>query len=55
MSNLTQQQKQNALAIKQTLSNPSVMKRIEEMIGRKSDSYITSVMQVINSNGLLAQ
>lgn len=55
MSNLTVQQQQNMQLIKKTLTSASVQKRIEEMIGRKSDSFITSVLQVIASNGLLAQ
>jgi len=55
MSNLTVQQQQNMQLIKKTLTSSSVQKRIEEMIGRKSDSFITSVLQVVASNGLLAQ
>lgn len=55
MSNLTVQQQQNMKLIKSSLAQSSVQKRIEEMIGRKSDSFITSVLQVVASNGLLAQ
>jgi recombination protein RecT len=55
MSNLTVQQQQNMKLIKSSLTQSSVQKRIEEMIGRKSDSFITSVLQVVASNGLLAQ
>lgn len=55
VSNLTVQQQQNMQLIKKTLTSSSVQKRIEEMIGRKSDSFITSVLQVVASNGLLAQ
>ena len=54
MSNLNEIQAQNAKLIKAQLSSPSVQKRIQEMIGRKPDSFITSVLQVVNSNGLLA-
>lgn len=55
MSNLTVQQQQNMKVIKNALTSESVAKRIEEMIGRKSDSFITSVLQVVASNSLLAQ
>lgn len=55
MSNLTQQQMQNAFLIKSELSKPAIQNRISEMLGRKADSFVTSVLQVINSNGLLAQ
>lgn len=53
MSNLTVQQKQNLSVLKSTLNNPNVYKRIQEMLGRKPDSYITSVLQVIGSNNML--
>lgn len=54
MSNLTVQQKQNLLTIKSTLNSASIYSRIQEMLGRKPDSYITSVMQVVSSNNMLA-
>lgn len=54
MSNLTVQQKQNLMTIKNTLNSDSIKARIQEMIGRKPDSYITSVMQVVSSNNMLA-
>lgn len=54
MSNLTVQQKQNLMTIKNTLNSESIKSRIQEMIGRKPDSYITSVMQVVSSNNMLA-
>lgn len=54
MSNLTQQQKHNLSLIKQTLNAPNIYNRIQEMLGRKPDSYITSVMQVVSSNTMLA-
>lgn len=54
MSNLTVQQKQNLVSIKNTLNSENIYKRIQEMLGRKPDSYITSVMQVVSSNSLLA-
>lgn len=53
MSNLTVQQKQSLSTLKSTLNNPNVYKRIQEMLGRKPDSYITSVLQVIGSNTML--
>lgn len=54
MSNLTVQQKQNLVTIKNTLNSASIYNRIQEMLGRKPDSYITSVMQVVSSNNMLA-
>lgn len=54
MSNLTVQQKQNLVTIKNTLNSTSIYNRIQEMLGRKPDSYITSVMQVVSSNNMLA-
>ena len=53
MSNLTVQQKQNLASIKNVLNSPNVYKRIQEMLGRKPDSYITSVLQVLSSNAML--
>lgn len=53
MSNLTVQQKQNLMQIKNTLNSASIYNRIQEMLGRKPDSYITSVMQVVSSNTML--
>lgn len=53
MSNLTVQQQNNLSQIKGMLSSQDISAKIQEMIGRKSDSYITSVMQVIESNSLL--
>ena len=53
MSNLTVQQKQNLASIKNVLNSPNVYKRIQEMLGRKPDSYITSVLQVLSSNTML--
>lgn len=51
MSNIQSQQNQPTL--KQMLQASGVQSRIESMIGRKADSYITSVLQVINSNDML--
>lgn len=53
MSNLTVQQKQNLQNLKKVLTADSVKTRIQEMIGRKPDSYITSVLQVVSSNTML--
>jgi recombination protein RecT len=55
MSNLTVQQKQNLTAVKNVLNSDSVKARIQEMLGRKPDSYITSVLQVLSSNAMLAE
>lgn len=56
MSNLTVQQKQNlSTGIKDVLTGLDISLKIQEMIGRKPDSYITSVMQAIESNDLLLQ
>lgn len=54
MSNLTVQQKQNLAVVNSELKSPDVYNKIQEMLGRKPDSYITSVMQVLSSNALLA-
>lgn len=54
MSNLSVQQKQNLMTIKNTLNSANIYTRIQEMLGRKPDSYITSVMQVVSSNTMLA-
>ena len=53
MSNLTVQQKQNLQNLKKVLTADGVKNRIQEMIGRKPDSYITSVLQVVSSNTML--
>lgn len=54
MSNLTVQQQQNLTAINSALKSPDIYTKIQEMLGRKPDSYITSVMQVLESNTMLA-
>ena len=53
MSNLVAQN-QNLVAIESTLKSPDIYSKIQEMLGRKPDSYITSVMQVLASNSMLA-
>lgn len=53
MSNLTVQQKQNLQNLKNVLTKDSIKNRIQEMLGRKPDSYITSVLQVVSSNTML--
>ena len=53
MSNLTVQNP-NLVAIESTLKSPDIYSKIQEMLGRKPDSYITSVMQVLASNNMLA-
>ena len=53
MSNLTVQQTQNLKTIKNVLNSDSVKARIQEMLGRKPDAYITSVLQVLSSNSML--
>lgn len=52
MSNIQQQQNKPA-TLKNVLQSGAVQARIEAMIGRKADSFITSVLQVVNSNNLL--
>ena len=54
MSNLTVQQQQNLATVQDVLKSPDVYTKIQEMLGRKPDSYITSVMQVLSSNSMLA-
>lgn len=53
MSNLVTQNP-NLVAIESTLKSPDIYSKIQEMLGRKPDSYITSVMQVLASNNMLA-
>ena len=53
MSNLVAQN-QNLVTIESTLKSPDIYSKIQEMLGRKPDSYITSVMQVLASNSMLA-
>lgn len=53
MSNLVTQNP-NLVAIESTLKSPDIYSKIQEMLGRKPDSYITSVMQVLHSNNALA-
>ncbi len=53
MSNLVAQN-QNLVTIESTLKSPDIYAKIQEMLGRKPDSYITSVMQVLSSNSMLA-
>lgn len=53
MSNLTAQQSQSLQSLKKALNADSVKNRIQEMLGRKPDSYITSVLQVVGSNNML--
>ena len=53
MSNLVAQN-QNLVAIETTLKSPDIYAKIQEMLGRKPDSYMTSVMQVLSSNSMLA-
>lgn len=53
MSNLTVQQQNNLDSIKGLLSSADIASKIQEMIGRKPDSYITSVMQAVESNSML--
>lgn len=54
MSNLTVQQQQNLATVQGVLKSHDVYTKIQEMLGRKPDSYITSVMQVLSSNSMLA-
>ena len=54
MSNLTTQQQHNLESVNSALKSPDVYSKIQEMLGRKPDSYITSVMQALSSNSMLA-
>lgn len=54
MSNLTVQQQQNLESVNLALKSPDIYSKIQEMLGRKPDAYITSVMQVLSSNTMLA-
>jgi recombination protein RecT len=50
MANLQTTQKRT---IKGLMQNPEVQKRFSEMLGERSNQFITSVLQVANSNKLL--
>ena len=52
MSNLVAQN-QNLVTIESTLKSPDIYSKIQEMLNRKPDTYITSVMQAIESNNML--
>jgi recombination protein RecT len=53
MSNIQQQQNNTVQPLKTLLQSQNIQGRIEAMLGRKADSYITSVLQVVNSNDML--
>jgi recombination protein RecT len=41
--------------IKDYMNNPKVQEKFNEILGQNSTNYITSVMQVVSSNNMLAQ
>lgn len=41
--------------IKSMLQNPQVIKRLEEILGKRASTFATSVMQIVNSSDLLKQ
>lgn len=43
----------NQLATKQFFNSPSVKQKFEELLGKNAPSFITSVLQIVNSNALL--
>lgn len=43
----------NLPQLKQTLSAPSVKAKFEEMLGRRSSQFMTSITSVVNNNALL--
>lgn len=55
MANNIEAVKQNQIAIKNLLNSDSVMKKMQEVLGKNSASFTTSVMQIVNSNDLLKQ
>lgn len=56
MENLPQTQtKTNAVAIKDFFNQNSVQSKFKEMLGKRTTQFVTSVMQVINSNDLLVK
>lgn len=46
--------KNNLPALKNALSNDGIKKRFEEMLGKKSAGFISSIINVVNSNDYLA-
>ena len=45
--------KGNQLQIKQHLNSIEVSKRFEKLLGEKAQGFVTSVLQIVNSNELL--
>lgn len=46
---------ENQVSIKGYFAKDGVQKKFQELLGKKSTGFITSVMQVVNSNNLLAK
>jgi len=47
--------KENQLTVKGYFAKEGVQKKFQELLGKKSTGFITSVMQVVNSNNLLSK
>lgn len=52
MNEVAQQQGQTR-SIKDYLNSPAIMKRFEEMLGKRASAFTTSVLQIVNSNSML--
>lgn len=50
----TQEQKKEALTVKGLFEGPAIKKRFEELLGKNSQSFITSILQVVTNDKLLA-
>src|SRR5688572_23182414 len=46
---------ENALTIKNLFGMDEVRKKFQEMLGKRAPSFITSVLQIVASNSLLAK
>ena len=46
---------ENQVSVKTYFAKDGVQKKFQELLGKKSTGFITSVMQVVNSNNLLAK
>ena len=53
MSNLVQNNSTASVTTKSLFARPDVQAKIAEMLGKRSTSFITSVLQIVNSNDLL--
>ena len=53
MSNLVQNNSTASVTTKSLFARPDVQAKMAEMLGKRSTSFITSVLQIVNSNDLL--